>query len=237
MEFSKEQRLAIVVLVGLGLVAVGIGSARRHFVRPQQVEFVQSSALGEGNNTSSDNRTTNVEARSSASTPVAIHVAGHVENPGLYVLDPGSRIADAIDAAGGTLDGADLNAINLAAPLEDGVQVYVPTREEIKQASSPSSFQTVTKSPTPGSIAQRASSGSGSSAAGSKLTVPGEGYVNINSAGLGELQRLPGVGPATAQKILDHRAQIGRFRAVEELMDVSGIGPAKFETMRPFVRI
>lgn len=138
---------------------------------------------------------------------LVVHVAGAVRRPGLYRLPEGSRIADAIGRAGGATPKADLEQINLAAPLTDGQQVLVPRR-------------------LPAAAPAAARSGSAAAAAGP---------VRLSTATLQELDALPGVGPVTAQKILDYREQHGGFRSVDELDAVPGIGPARIEQLRELV--
>jgi competence protein ComEA len=141
---------------------------------------------------------------------VLVHVVGAVRVPGLYRLREGSRIDDAIRLAGGPRAKAALELVNLAAPVADGQQVVVPLRGSA--GSAPPS--TAGAPATPGA--------------------PG-GVVHLNSATLEELDTLPGIGPVTAQKILDYRAANGAFSSVKELDAVSGIGPARLEQLLPLV--
>jgi len=142
-------------------------------------------------------------------TALYVHVAGAVRRPGLYELPEGTRVADALDAAHGALPRADLDLINLAEPVTDGVQVYVPRRGE-------SSAQ-------PGSAA--------SPAAGDSV------LVDINSADQAALESIPGIGPVKGAAILEYRESVGRFESVEELLEVNGIGPATLESMRAHVTV
>jgi competence protein ComEA len=135
-----------------------------------------------------------------------VHVVGAVRRPGLYRLDDGSRVDDAIGAAGGPRPKAALDAINLAAPVADGQQVIVPVRG--RGTASPGV----------------ASSGAAAS-----------GPVHLNTATVEELDTLPGVGPVTAQKILDYRNEHGAFSSVDELDAVPGIGPARLAELRKLV--
>jgi competence protein ComEA len=146
--------------------------------------------------------------RAAESPKLVVHVVGAVRRPGLYRLREGSRIADALARAGGATRKADLTVVNLAAPLADGVQVMVPGRLPAGAA---------------------ASSASGTSAAAQS------GPVHLNTATLEQLDALPGVGPVTAQKILDYRQQNGGFASVDELDAVPGIGPARMEQLREVV--
>ena len=147
-----------------------------------------------------------MRATTAPARKVLIHVVGAVRKPGLYRLTEGSRIDDAIKAAGGAKPRADLQLINLAAPVADGQQVFVAVR---------------------GSEAPAGSSAAGSSAAG--------GHVHLNTATLEELDTLPGVGPVTAQKILDYRNEHGAFKSVDELDAVPGIGPARLAELKKVV--
>lgn len=140
---------------------------------------------------------------------VIVHVAGAVLQPGLYRLPEGSRVDDAIAEAGGSKPRAALELVNLAAPLADGQQILVPLR------------------------GSAGTSGTGGSEVGGGA-VPG-GKVHLNSATLEQLDELPGVGPVTAQQIIDYRSANGAFRSVDELDAVPGIGPTTLEQLRPLV--
>jgi competence protein ComEA len=141
------------------------------------------------------------------STRLVVYVVGAVRRPGLYRLAQGTRVADAVSRAGGVTHKADPAALNLAAPLADGEQVLVPARLPVAVAASQGA------------------------------AVPGlpPGPVQLSSATAEQLDALPGIGPATAQKILDYRAEHGAFRSVEELDDVPGIGPARVEQLKGLV--
>ncbi len=145
---------------------------------------------------------------------VVVHVVGAVRRPGLYRLTEGSRVDDAVRRAGGSKRTAALDLVNLAAPVADGQQVVVPA------AGAPGG-PAATASPA-GRIASSAE------------TVP-PAPVHLNSATLEELDTLPGVGPVTAQKILEYRNANGAFSSVDELDAVSGIGPARLEQLKPLV--
>jgi competence protein ComEA len=138
-----------------------------------------------------------------AAPKLVVHVAGAVREPGLYRLDEGSRVADAVARAGGAAASADTSAVNLAAPLVDGMQVVVPARAATAGADGPAS-----SAPRP---------------------------VSLSSATLEQLDALPGVGPVTAQKILDYRSAHGGFRSVDDLDAIAGIGPARVEQLRELV--
>jgi competence protein ComEA len=146
-----------------------------------------------------------------SATPAAlfVHVAGWVRSPGVYELQMGQRVIDAIDRAGGARRGADLNALNLAALVVDAQQVLVPRRADT-------------------------SSGTG----GQLTSQGGEGQkINLNLATAEDLETLPGIGEVLAQRILDHRESNGPFTSVDELLEVSGIGEARLEDIRDEVTV
>ena len=163
--------------------------------------------------------TTSVAGVASASALViVVHVAGEVNVPGVYSLAAGSRMVDALDAAGGPTNRADLEVINLATPITDATQIYVPARNQTARPTF--------RRPQPG-----VNGGVNSGATGQTDDQQG-GVININRASAAELEQLPGVGPATAQAIIDYRTSNGPFATPEELLEVKGIGPAKFASMR-----
>jgi competence protein ComEA len=146
---------------------------------------------------------------------LVVHVAGAVLASGVYRLPGGSRVIDAIDAAGGLAAGAEPDAVNLAALLVDGERVYVPKLGEVPPVVV----------------------GGGGAGAGAAGTGGVAGPVDINRATADQLDELPGVGPATAAAIIAHRDQFGPFGSVDDLADVKGIGPAKVEALRGLVTV
>jgi competence protein ComEA len=150
--------------------------------------------------------------------PIAIHVVGAVVRPGLYEFPKGARVQDAIDAAGGSLASADETGLNLAATLEDGQQLEIPYRSGSEPEVRTDSLDL------PSSSEQQDSP-------------PTQDLVNINSATLEELDALPGIGPTTAQKIIDYRDENGPFSVIEDIMNVSGIGPATFEDIQELITV
>jgi competence protein ComEA len=154
-----------------------------------------------------------LEAEETAPRKVVIHVVGAVRQPGLYTLAEGSRIDDALAKAGGPRRKAALELVNLAAPVADGQQVVVPAK------------------------ASAAAPAPAAGAGGSVASAQAAGPIHLNTATLAELDALPGVGPVTAQKILDYRAAKGAFSSVDELDAVPGIGPARLEQLKPLVQL
>ena len=139
--------------------------------------------------------------------PVVVHVAGEVRAAGVYRLRAGTRVSDAVERAGGATRRADLSQVNLAAKVEDGRQILVPRRVKASAAADPAA-----------------------------ATAPGQ-PVNLNTATLEQLDALSGVGPVTAQKIIDYRDEHGGFGSVDELGEVAGIGDVRLASLREQVRV
>ncbi len=156
-------------------------------------------------------------------SPYEVYVVGAVAQPGVYALPPGSRVKDAVQSAGGLLKEADAEAINLAALLMDGDRIRVPTQK----APSPSR---------PVSTSSGASVSTPNSAPGVALTLTVTAQlININTATLEELDTLPGIGPALASRIIAYRQLYGGFKAVQDIMNVDGIGPAIFSKIKDLI--
>lgn len=169
-------------------------------------------AESDGTSSSDTNGLPDEEATAEAKGAIVVDVAGAVASPGVVELKDGARVADALGAAGGLAEDADLTSVNRAARLTDGQRVYVPrVGEQVAPVEGDGS--------------------AGAAGEGTQSTATGQA-VNINTAGLAELDALPGVGPATAQAIIDDREANGPFTAPEDLMRVSGIGEKKFEKLK-----
>ena len=153
-----------------------------------------------------------------APTPedLVVHVTGAVVRPGVYRLADNSRVQDAVDAAGGFLAEADKNGFNLAAFVADGERIDVPYVAGF--TPQPTSQFSVVVTPTP-------------------FGTPAVELININTASLSELDRLPGIGPTTAQKIIDYRTANGPFAQIADIINVSGIGPATYENIKNLITV
>jgi competence protein ComEA len=152
-------------------------------------------------------------ARGGGGGTAFVHVTGAVRRPGVYRLPPWARLDAALRRAGGATGRADLNGVNLAAKVSDGQQVVVPGRIS--------------------------GAGPAGGAAGAAATGPGAAGapISLNTATVEQLDQLEGIGPTTAQKILDWRRQHGGFRSVDDLQQISGIGPKRFEALKEKVRM
>jgi competence protein ComEA len=209
----------------LGLVAVVLGccfwwQAGTGGARVVPLSQTAPAAEEEPAPASATRATPSGDGSSAGPESITVHVAGAVATPGVVQLPPGSRLHEAIRAAGGATATADPDRLNLAAVLEDGQKVFVPARGEPDQAGA-------------------SAAGAGPPASGAGGAVPGgDGHkINLNTAGVEELGTLPRVGPVLAQRIVDWRRQHGRFRTVQELDAVDGIGPKLLEALLPLVSV
>lgn len=170
---------------------------------------------------------------------IFVHVAGAVQKPSLYALPVGCRVMQAIKAAGGAKASADLDAVNLAEKLTDGEKIYLPvktTTGATAMLAAPGNAvgRTSVGLETP---APKAAKAKNAAARPGKLSAAAPGVIALNTATADELERLPGIGPAMAERILAYRHAQGGFKSANELMEVSGIGPKKFAKIEPFVKL
>ena len=180
-----------------------------------RLPLVQRAAAEPGVSSAPGETPATLPAPTTSVAPFVVHVTGAVRAPGVYALQPGERVADAIATAGGALAGADADVLNLAAPLADGDRIAVPTRS----ATSASGGQ-------PGHLH-----------AGTAANAGAPAVIDLNTADAAALESLPGIGPATAAAIIDHRDEHGPFASIDDLEEVRGIGPAKVEALRDHVRV
>lgn len=167
--------------------------------------------------------------KSVAPSPIYVDVKGQVQQPGLYELKAGMRVADAISLAGGSLPDADLDQINLAQPLTDGAAVVIP-----KKSARSDGLSAVR--PFPGMLPQLSADATGVTGTGSTSS-QADSRVNINTATAEELMTLPGIGQAKAQAIIAYRTEKKPFRALEELKNISGIGDKMYERLKDRIRV
>lgn len=174
-------------------------------------------------------------------TRLFVDVAGAVRRPSLYVLPKGSRVMQALLAAGGPAADADIDAVNLAEPVTDGEKVFVPKIGPPPKAEAASEAGTAARTPAAASArAGKSGKNSGAKSGGSrsgKVSADSGEQIGLNSATLEQLERLPGVGPSMAAKILAYRQQSGGFAKIDDLSLVPGIGPKKLAKLTPFVSL
>ncbi len=203
---------ALVALIGV-VAALALGVTATMRTRAPNADVALSLPRANAAQTPDASVPSALASPTTTTGPLRVHAAGAVIHPGVVQVPAGARVIDVVFAAGGAAPAADLNQVNLAALVTDGERVYIPVAGEV--------------------VAAIASPGSSKASAG---PAP-DAVININEAGEPELEELPGVGPATAKAIVDYRSEHGRFRSVDDLLNVRGIGPAKLEQIKPRARV
>lgn len=199
------------IIIGVAILAIVVGIGVYFLViNNQQKEYEVNEFL------SSD------ETERSKESTIMIHITGEVNNPGIIELQEESRIADAIEVAGGVTENADLNEVNLAFVLSDGQKIYIPNKNE-KELDQEKAYIT---------------SESGNNViVKDKIEEGKKQKVNINEAKQEDFEQLPGIGPSIAKKIVEYREQNGKFTSIDELQEVKGIGKAKFENIKEYIMV
>jgi competence protein ComEA len=218
-ELSRRQIIAYVA-VAVVVVAVGV----RYVVLPRDAGPSEAQAVVLAPVAASPSEAGPASSPAASPAPdVMVYVCGAVRTPGVVRLPAGARVTDALELAGGPTAKAELAAVNLAAPVADGQQILVPEKGAPAVASAP---------------ATSGSTSSGGALGASSVTGSATGaLININTASLEELDTLDGVGPSTAQKIIDYRTENGGFKTIDEIKEVPGIGDAKFAAMKDSITV
>ena len=207
--FNKKQKIIAIILITI----IGIGI----YCYTDAIENTNEEEIENVLEVAQTNTTKETEEKN-----IFVHIAGCVQKEGMLELSSNSRIADAIEKAGGLTQEADLSDINLAYLLEDGMKIYIPNQNE-RQENNEKTENTAKTESTPSMQIQD--------------TNTKQNVININTATQEELDTLPGIGPATAAKIIAYRKEKGKFNNKEEIKEVSGIGEAKYEKMKEYISI
>lgn len=222
----KQKKIIAIILIIVVVIAY------YYLYLKNSTEEISNQNL-EINNTQESNQTN--ETKKETQETIIVHVSGAVNIEGIVELDSGSRIANAIEKAGGVKENADMTDINLAYPLEDGMKIHIPTKEETEAIKNNES--TIAESYVTSSSGGINSEELTNSTQGNSASTTSRGKVNINTASQEELDALPGIGPSIASKIIDYREQNGKFNSIEEIKEVSGIGDAKYDKIKDSITV
>jgi competence protein ComEA len=214
---ARPWALALLLVLATGLTVVGVALVPGWISSSGRTPSVDPDAVVAGLPFAGTGST--VASSPSPPSELVVHAAGAVMAPGLYRLSGGSRVGDLLTAAGGIRPDGDLDRVNLAAPLADGERVYVPSVGELEVPPLAGPDQPS------GAAAPEATGGS---------TGP---TIDLNRAGVEQLETLPGIGPSLAAAIVEHRETSGPYRSVDELLDVRGIGESRLAQLRDLVRV
>ena len=208
-DLNKKQKIILIILITI----IGIGI----YCYTNAIENTSEEEIENVLEVAQTNTTKETEEKN-----IFVHIAGCVQKEGMLELSSNSRIADAIEKAGGLTQEADLSDINLAYLLEDGMKIYIPNQNE-RQENNEKTKNIPKEENTPSMQIQD--------------TNTKQDVININTATQEELDTLPGIGPATATKIIEYRKEKGKFKQKEEIKEVSGIGEAKYEKIKEYISI
>ena len=208
----------IIIAVGVIIIAITVG-----------IYFYRTTKDDSEIEITEDNLTTNTAVENSNETveennTIVVHITGEVNYPGVVVLKEGARVVDAIEAGGGETDEADLSSLNLAYMLSDGEKIYVPNKEETSQESQEREYITSAKD-------NSEQSENGAKSTGTNFKI------NINTAKQEELTQITGIGESTAKKIIEYRTQNGKFKSIEDIKNIPGIGDSKFNAMKEEITV
>jgi len=221
-QLNKKQKIILIIVAIIVMVGIGYYMYVKDNVNvendKENLEIEQQKI---------DNNENNVDSNKNDNLNIIVHISGAVNKEGVIELKENSRIADAIEKAGGLKDNACMDEINLAYKLEDGMKIYIPTIEEQKNENiKEESNNYIEKNNIVGDTNTNSNKQS-------KQTTK----VNINKATQTELEALPGIGPSIALKIVNYRKENGKFKSIEDLKQVNGIGDSKFNKIKNLITI
>lgn len=242
---SKKQKIVTIIVTTIILAGVG------YFAYATETEKQNETNLEIAKTEEKEG-----DEKENKEEKIIVHLSGAVEKEGIIELNENSRIADAIEKAGGIKENACIDEINLAYKLEDGMKIYIPTKEECKKQqeekkqliqtetsgisnsnSQESQNKNATTSSGTAANAGKTNSGSTSITGTFSNNTAKQGKVNINTASQTELETLPGIGPSTALKIVNYRKEKGKFKKIEDIKEVSGIGDSKYNKIKDLITI
>lgn len=216
---KKKQKIVIAII--LGIIFIGI----YYYINTKDSELlnIQEENLEIQENEEDNKKEVKNEKK------IKIHISGAVNQEGIIELETDSRIADAIEKAGGVKENACMDEINLAYPLEDGMKVYIPTIEEQNKKEL--------EQESPVEVQEQYITKSSGISIKSESVEKQSSKININTATQTELETLPGIGPSTALKIIQYRNEKGKFSTIEGIKEVSGIGENKFNQIKDLISV
>lgn len=241
---SKKQKIIVIIVT---IILAGVG----YFAYATETE-----KQNETNLEIAETEEKQEDEKENKEEKIIVHLSGAVEKEGIIELSENSRIADAIEKAGGIKENACIDEINLAYKLEDGMKIYIPTKEEYQKQQEEnkqliqteisgnsnsniqeSHKQNETTSSVTAKNTGKTNSGGISNTGASSNNTEKQGKININTASQTELETLPGIGPSTALKIVNYRKEKGKFKKIEDIKEVSGIGDSKYNKIKDLITI
>ena len=222
LNLTKKQKIILAIIISIILLITFAYIYKNIYGVDESSEIIINNDMQIENNLVQNEE--NQENNLKEEEKVVVHVIGEVNNPGVVTLKEGARIIDAINKAGGKTEEADLSKINLAYVIEDGTQIYIPRINE-----NLNEIELMTQDAGSSTIISNSETDNEENSK--------EVKVNINTANKEKLETLPGIGETTAQKIIDYREANGKFNSIEDIKNVSGIGDAKFNSLKDKITV
>lgn len=207
--------IGIIIIAVIIFIVLNIGKVTEFNKEEKENTTINASIEESKNDIEEKEIKENKEETKEMGTGIFVHIDGWIQNPGVYEIKENDRVNTIIEKAGGLKEGASIKSINLAARLSDGDKIYIPNREEEKQIEI-----TEVKGNNTGTV---------------KITKNSK--ININKASISELKQITGIGESTANKIIDYRDNVGKFKKIEDIKEVKGIGDSKYESIKDKITI
>lgn len=207
--------IGIIIIAVIVFIVLNIGKVTEFNKEEKENTTINASIEESKNDIEEKENKENKEEPKEMGTGIFVHIDGWIQNPGVYEIKENDRVNTIIEKAGGLKEGASIKSINLAARLSDGDKIYIPNREEEKQIET-----TEVKGNNTGTV---------------KITKNSK--ININKASISELKQITGIGESTANKIIDYRENVGKFKKIEDIKEVKGIGDSKYESIKDKITI
>lgn len=207
--------IGIIIIAVIIFIVLNIGKVTEFNKGEKENTTINASIEESKNDIEEKENKENKEEPKEMATGIFVHIDGWIQNPGVYEIKENDRVNTIIEKAGGLKEGASIKSINLAARLSDGDKIYIPNREEEKQIET-----TEVKGNNTGTV---------------KITKNSK--ININKASISELKQITGIGESTANKIIDYRENVGKFKKIEDIKEVKGIGDSKYESIKDKITI
>lgn len=207
--------IGIIIIAVIIFIVLNIGKVTEFNKGEKENTTINTSIEESKNDIEEKEIKENKEEPKEKGTGIFVHIDGWIQNPGVYEIKENDRVNTIIEKAGGLKEGASIKSINLAARLSDGDKIYIPNREEEKQIET-----TEVKGNNTGTV---------------KITKNSK--ININKASISELKQITGIGESTANKIIDYRENVGKFKKIEDIKEVKGIGDSKYESIKDKITI
>ena len=207
--------IGIIIIAVIIFIVLNIGKVTEFNKEEKENTTINASIEESKNDIEEKENKENKEETKEMGTGIFVHIDGWIQNPGVYEIKENDRVNTIIEKAGGLKEGASIKSINLAARLSDGDKIYIPNREEEKQIET-----TEVKGNNTGTV---------------KITKNSK--ININKASITELKQITGIGESTANKIIDYRDNVGKFKKIEDIKEVKGIGDSKYESIKDKITI